>query len=619
LLYYCKHSTFGLLGENATMIKDEKAGYNRFLLLVAGLGGLLYGVDVGIIAGALPYLEATSTLNSGQLSNVVATVLLGSVISTLFAGALADWIGRKPLMVISGLLFVGSIPVIALAHGYQSLILGRLLQGISAGLIGVVVPLYLAECLAATSRGKGTGIFQWLLTLGIVAAAIVGMYFSIRVEEVAKLGDPARLFAFKDTAWRSIFWVSLPPGILFVMGSLMVSESPRWLFRRERRNAAYAALLRSRSQHQADLELAEMEHAAAADQVKISSGTRIKESLLRRKYLIPFLLACVILACNQATGINSIIGYNTNILLQAGLSDVEAHRGYVLFTIVNFLTTIGGVMLVDRKGRKFLLSVGSAGIIVSLVCTGILFRRTEKLRVDSRNATQTLVDAGQRVSLLYDEKVADRLLEASGDAGKTMASSHRPTSLVVIYSYGDFRAASKVARSDEKAAKPIEITRESCLPANRVVAFFSNPFADLDASRRAPLRIDNALITPVPTAHNGWLVAITLFVFMAFFAIGPGVCVWLALSELMPTRIRSNGMSIALLINQAVSTGIAAVFLPMVGKYGYSTMFFGFAGCTVIYLVTAAFFLPETKGKTLEEIEAHFEGASSAPANRQVR
>jgi MFS transporter, SP family, solute carrier family 2 (myo-inositol transporter), member 13 len=619
LLYYCKHSTFGLLGENATMIKDEKSGYNRFLLLVAGLGGLLYGVDVGIIAGALPYLEATSTLNSGQLSNVVATVLLGSVISTLFAGALADWIGRKPLMVISGLLFVGSIPVIALAHGYQSLILGRLLQGISAGLIGVVVPLYLAECLAATSRGKGTGIFQWLLTLGIVAAAIVGMYFSIRVEEVAKLGDPARLFAFKDTAWRSIFWVSLPPGILFVMGSLMVSESPRWLFRRERRNAAYAALLRSRSQHQADLELAEMEHAAAADQAKISSGTRIKESLLRRKYLIPFLLACVILACNQATGINSIIGYNTNILLQAGLSDVEAHRGYVLFTIVNFLTTIGGVMLVDRKGRKFLLSVGSAGIIVSLVCTGILFRRTEKLRVDSRNATQTLVDAGQRVSLLYDEKVADRLLEASGDAGKTMASSHRPTSLVVIYSYGDFRAASKVARSDEKAAKRIEITRESCLPANRVVAFFSNPFADLDASRRAPLRIDNALITPVPTAHNGWLVAITLFVFMAFFAIGPGVCVWLALSELMPTRIRSNGMSIALLINQAVSTGIAAVFLPMVGKYGYSTMFFGFAGCTVIYLVTAAFFLPETKGKTLEEIEAHFEGASSAPANRQVR
>ena len=594
------------------MVSNEKAGYNRFLLLVAGLGGLLYGVDVGIIAGALPYLEATSGLNAGQLSIVVAAVLLGSVISTLFAGALADWMGRKPLMMLSGLLFVFSIPMIALSHGYESLVLGRLLQGISAGLIGVVVPLYLAECLAASSRGKGTGIFQWLLTLGIVTAAIVGMFFSIRVEEVARLGDPAKLFAFKDTAWRSIFWVSLPPGILFVIGSLMVSESPRWLFRRGKRDAAYAALLRSRTTEQADIELAEMEQAAAAEKAKTSTGDNVKGSLLRRKYVIPFVLACVILACNQATGVNSIIGYNTNILLQSGLSDVQAHWGYVLFTIVNFLMTIGGVLLVDRKGRKFLLSVGSAGIIVSLVCTGLLFRQTERLRVDSRNAVQSMLDAevaaGQKVTLLYDEKTADTLLAANGDAGKRIGN--RATSLVVIYSYGDFRAATKVARSDDRAAKPIEITRESCVPANKVVAFFSNPFSNLEASRLASLRIDNALITPVPTTHNGWLVAISLFVFMAFFAIGPGVCVWLALSELMPTRIRSNGMSIALLINQAVSTTIAAMFLPTVGKHGYSTMFFGFAACTVIYFITAAVFLPETKGKTLEEIEAHFEGAT---------
>ncbi|MGB6386270.1 MAG: MFS transporter [Terriglobales bacterium] len=589
------------------MTSNDKAGYNRFLLLVAGLGGLLYGVDVGIIAGALPYLEATSGLNAGQLSIVVAAVLLGSVISTLFAGALADWIGRKPLMALSGLLFVCSIPIIALSRGYESLVLGRLLQGISAGLIGVVVPLYLAECLSATNRGKGTGIFQWLLTLGIVTAAIVGMYFSFRVEEVAKLGDPARLFAFKDTAWRSIFWVSLPPGILFVIGSFMVSESPRWLFRRKKRDAAYAALLRSRTKEQANIELAEMEQAAAAEKAKTSTGAKIKESLLRRKYVIPFVLACVILACNQATGVNSIIGYNTNILLQSGLSDVQAHWGYVLFTVVNFLMTIGGVLLVDRKGRKFLLSVGSAGIIVSLLCTGMLFRRTEKLRVDSRDVVQSMVDADQKVTLLYDEKSAAKLLAANGDAGK--AIDNRPTSLVVIYSYGDFRAATKVVRSDDQAAAPIQITRESCVPANKVVAFFSNPFSNLEVARESPLRIDEALITPVPTTHNGWLVAISLFVFMAFFAIGPGVCVWLALSELMPTRIRSNGMSIALLINQAVSTTIAAMFLPTVGKYGYSTMFFGFAACTVIYFITATVFLPETKGKTLEEIEAHFEGA----------
>jgi MFS transporter, SP family, solute carrier family 2 (myo-inositol transporter), member 13 len=98
---------------------------------------------------------------------------------------------------------------------------------------------------------------------------------------------------------------------------------------------------------------------------------------------------------------------------------------------------------------------------------------------------------------------------------------------------------------------------------------------------------------------------------MSFYAVGPGVCVWLALSELMPTRIRSNGMSVALVINQLVSTTLAAIFLPFVSKYGYSSMFFLFAGFTVIYFLTVTFLLPETKGKTLEEIEAHFAGQAA--------
>ena len=589
-------------------VSGAQVRYNRFLLLVAGLGGLLYGVDVGIIAGALPYLEATSGLNAGQLSFIVAAVLLGSVISTLFAGLLADWLGRKALMILSGVLFVVSIPVIALAEGYGPLVFGRLLQGISAGLIGVVVPLYLAECLGAATRGKGTAIFQWMLTLGIVAAAVIGIYFSHRVAEVEKLGSAEQLLAFKDQAWRSIFWVSLPPGLLFVLGGFFVTESPRWLFRRNRLDAARAALLRSRSPEQATTELEEMAANAAAEKAQAASaGAKVRESLLSRKYVIPFVLACIILACNQATGINSIIGYNTTILLQSGLSDVQAHWGYLILTLVNFLVTIGAVMLVDRKGRKFLLSIGSAGIVASLLFVGAMFRSTESQRVDVRDAVQALVTEDQQASLKFDRDAVTSLLAASGTASGALADG--PSTLVVIYSYGDFRTATSAVRSDDPAAS-LQLTRESCVPPNKVVAFFSNPFADLDAARTAPLKIENALITPVPSERHGWLTAIGIFVFMAFFAVGPGVCVWLALSELMPTRIRSNGMSIALLINQGVSTTIAAVFLPTVGKYGYSTLFFIFAGCTVVYFITATFLLPETKGKTLEEIEAHFSRSS---------
>src|SRR6218665_1610220 len=122
-----------------------------YLLFIAGLGGLLYGIDIGIIAGALPYLEATAShawqLSSQQLGFVVAAVLLGSVLSSLFAGLIADLIGRRGAMLLAGVLFTASIPVMALASGYTPLLLGRLLQGISGGLIGVVVPLYLAEVL----------------------------------------------------------------------------------------------------------------------------------------------------------------------------------------------------------------------------------------------------------------------------------------------------------------------------------------------------------------------------------------------------------------------------------------------------------------------------------------
>ncbi len=579
-----------------------KSGYNRFLLFVAGLGGLLFGVDVGIIAGALPYLEATSGLNANQLSFIVAAVLLGGVISTLFAGALADFFGRKNMMIFSGVLFVVSVPAIALSHSYGALVFGRLLQGVSGGLIGVVVPLYLAECLSASARGKGTGIFQWLLTLGIVAAAVIGFYFSGRVEAVAKLGDADKLFAFKDTAWRSIFWVSLPPGILFVIGAFLVSESPRWLFRCGKKTAALAALLRSRSDEQAQMELQEMEDIATAEKAGKDSAGKNSDSLFQRKYILPFVLACIILACNQATGVNSIIGYNATILIQAGLSDKQAHLGYVILTVVNFLMTIGAIALVDRKGRKFLLSVGSAGVIVSLLAVGIIFHQTEVQRVDVKDAMQAQVNSSnQTVVVEFNDVSAAIFLVPSG---KTIA---QPKTLVVIYSYGDFHAATKVVRSDDLGAK-LTIDRDSCVPATKVAAFFKNPFADLAAARVAPLKIENALITPVPSAQNGWLTALLIYCFMASFAVGPGVCVWLALSELMPTRIRSNGMSVALLINIAISTTIAAVFLPTVGKFGYSTMFFVFAGCTVVYFITATFFLPETKGKTLEEIEEHFEG-----------
>jgi SP family myo-inositol transporter-like MFS transporter 13 len=372
--------------------------YNRLLLLVAGLGGLLYGVDVGIIGGALPYLEATSGLNASQLSIIVAAVLLGSVISTLFAGLLADWLGRKPLMVISGAIFVLSIPVIALSHGFAPLFFGRLLQGVSGGLVGIVVPLYLAECLSAQDRGKGTGAFQWLLTLGIFSAAVIGIYYSYRV---AGLALPPRR---RPCWWSKTRHGGASSGCRCRRASCLWRAAcsspsrPRWLFKRGRKELARTALLRSRSTEQANARTRGDGADFSPRETHLGQGA-MKDSLLRRKYVLPFLLACVILFCNTATGINSIIGYNTDILLQSGLSDLRAHWGYVLFTLVNFLMTIVGMTLVDRKGRKFLLHSGNVGHHrLPALCRHAVSAHGKEQAYDVRGAIQAMVGPEQTLS-----------------------------------------------------------------------------------------------------------------------------------------------------------------------------------------------------------------------------
>jgi SP family myo-inositol transporter-like MFS transporter 13 len=168
----------------------------------------------------------------------------------------------------------------------------------------------------------------------------------------------------------------------------------------------------------------------------------------------------------------------------------------------------------------------------------------------------------------------------------------RPMALTVFYSYG----------GGDKVVTALSNDRD---PVLRIAP-------DPNAPDKLPV-IKRALYDPVPTEATGWLVTACLFI--AAFSVGPGVVVWLALSELMPKRIRSTGMGIALLLNQGVSTAIAAVFLPTVGNYGYAAMFLFWAACTVVYFITAAFFLPETKGKTLEEIEEYFEKGRIEPGH----
>ena len=282
--------------------------YGRYLLFISGMGGLLYGIDVGIIAAALLYLNKTINLTVGQTSIIVAAVLGGSMLSSLVAGVLADWLGRRTMMIVSGLMFVVSVGLIVISQGFLPLFAGRLLQGMSGGVIAVVVPLYLAECLSAKSRGSGTAVFQFMLTIGIVIASVVGFAYTRTAEAAiaAAAGDAVRIAAAENAAWRGMFLSVVYPGLIFLIGVFFISESPRWLFRRDKRDQALAALRRSCSEDETQIEMAAIERLRN-ERPRARSGSG--GSLLQRKYVVPFVLACVILACNQTTGINSILAF----------------------------------------------------------------------------------------------------------------------------------------------------------------------------------------------------------------------------------------------------------------------------------------------------------------------
>ena len=308
----------------------SQAGYNRLLILVAGLGGLLYGIDIGIIDPALGYLGKTISMTEENKSIIVAAVFGGSMFASVIAGFFADLLGRKLMMLVSAVMFVASVAIIFTSQTYGPLLLGRILQGMSGGVIAVVVPLYLAECLKADARGKGTSIFQFMLTFGIVVAAFIGDHYTKNAEAALDLakGNQDAIIAAAHHAWRGMFLSVIYPGILFLIGGFFLSESPRWLYRKGRKDQARAAMLRSRTLAETDFELAELETALAHEHAKpkISLTESFGEIFTQRKYIAPFLIACVILGCNQATGINSILGFMTTILQQAGLAAEAARR-----------------------------------------------------------------------------------------------------------------------------------------------------------------------------------------------------------------------------------------------------------------------------------------------------
>ena len=468
------------------------------ILIIAGLGGFLYGVDFGVIAAAEPYMKALGIYSETQISQVVGAVLLGGIVASLTAGVLAEKFGRKRMIVVSAAMFLVAIPIVSLSLGsypvdilvvrpdadtlsfqldllFCKLYAGRVLQGMSAGYMAVVMPMYLTETLPPAVRGRGTGVFQFFLGLGLVVAAGAGCL----VATYYGASDAAGLDAVgMAAAWRANFWWTMAPVAVLFVGSLRLPESPVWLQRARR------PLSQCNGQ--------DARCPSAGGSQFIATETGGMRTLLQRRYMVPFLLACLVLTFNKTTGMSSFTSYLVTILHGAGFEGIYANWGQLAVKLTNMLVTLAAAALVDRKGRTWLLRVGTGGMTLGLAAIGSVFLAIERFGVQPNNFT-------------------------------------------------------------------------------------------------------------------GLLTMFAFFFMQVFYALGPGLCVWLVLSELMPKRIRANGMAIALFMNQLVAWGLASWFRPWVAAWGWSSMFFFFAVNGVLYFVTVCF-IPETKGKSLDELETLFEG-----------
>jgi len=334
---------YALLSMNAYLAKSS---------VVAALGGLLFGFDTAVIAGATAALTTTYALSPATLGQTVATALYGTILGAMFGGIPGDVYGRRASLRITAVLYLISALGCAFAFNWYSFVAARFIGGLGIGASSVLGPMYIAEIAPPKLRGRMVGFFQFNIVFGILAA-----YFSNYV--IGTMG-------FGDIEWRWKLGISAVPAALFLLMLFAIPESPRWLAKRGRVREA-EEVLRGTGDPNYREDLAEIVESLDA---RHGAGN---EPLFQRKYRVPIFLAVSIGMFNQFSGINAVLYYLNDIFAKAGFSKVSGDQQAVAVGATNLLFTIIAMSVIDRIGRKTLLLIGSVGTALSLAGVAAIF------------------------------------------------------------------------------------------------------------------------------------------------------------------------------------------------------------------------------------------------------
>ena len=326
---------------------DTKKNQLLIFSTAAALGGLLFGFDTGVISGAIHFIKIEFNLNAYQEGFAVSNLMVACVIGALLAGPIADWTGRKKVLILCAVLFTVSAILSALPRSFTELVIARFIGGMGVGMASVVSPMYIAEISPAKIRGRLVALNQLPIVVGILLS-----YFSNWVLVDTGINN-----------WRYMLVAEILPAITFLVGLFFIPESPRWLTKEGLEKEALDVRNVVAGAANADHELQEVKKSLA------EKSTSLKELLhpsLRRVLIVGILFSLFA----HITGIDTIIYYGPIIFLESGFKTDSALLASVMIGITNLIFTFVGMAMVDKAGRKFLLLVGLAGMGISMMLVG---------------------------------------------------------------------------------------------------------------------------------------------------------------------------------------------------------------------------------------------------------
>ncbi|WP_051234363.1 sugar porter family MFS transporter [Flavobacterium denitrificans] len=348
------------------MKTKEPSYFISLITLIAALGGFLFGFDMAVVSGIIEPLKLQYQLSSAQEGLFVSCALLGCIVGVAFSGYLSDKIGRKKVLFVSAILFLISAIGFAFSEAYSMLILFRVLAGMGVGVASNVSPLYISEIAPSHKRGQLVVFYQLAITIGVLAAYISNFFLQRYASSYSGTGQGFLYWLFVENVWRGMFIVGVIPAGAFCLLLLIVPESPRWLVQFGLNEKAFEILDKINGAEKAQLEL----HSIKEMSGQKSGGIKEMLRLPLRKLLV---LAMVLTALSQFSGINGVIFYGPTILKSAGIVTSDALFYQVILGSANVLFTFIAISKVDTWGRRPLYIIGSLCAAFALALTGFCF------------------------------------------------------------------------------------------------------------------------------------------------------------------------------------------------------------------------------------------------------